>query len=114
MLSQAQKDTVLQKILNEPKVPAFLKKKLGKILFPVLINEVDILLSGALPVEIQDLINSTADGLTPEETAHLSQVLIGYALAKIKDKPVLQMVLPIVLPIIVDTIVDALAHGNKL
>ena len=113
MLSQAQKDLILQKILNEPKVPALLKKKLGKILFPVLINEVDVLLSGVLPAEIQALINTAADGLTPEETAHLSQALVAYALEKIKN-PVLQSVLAVVLPIIVDTIVDALAHGKHL
>lgn len=113
MLTQQQKDLVLQKIMNEPKVPAFLKKKLGKALFPVLINEVDDLLSGALPPEIQNLINSAADGLTQEEINHLSQTLVGFALEKIK-KPVLQSVMAIVLPLIVDTIVDALAHGKQL
>ena len=113
MLSQAQKDQILQKILNEPKVPPVLKKGLGKALFPVLINEVDTLLSGVLPPDIQELINSAADGLTPEETSHLSQVLTTYALEKIKN-PILQTALAIVLPIIVDTIVDALAQGKKL
>ena len=113
MLSAQQKDAVLQKILNEPKVPAVLKRRLGRVLFPVLINEVDLLLSGVLPPQIQELINSAADGLTPEETEHLSQVLVTYALEKIKN-PILQSVLAIVLPLIVDTIVDALAHGKTL
>ena len=113
MLTPAQKEIILQKILNEPKVPAVLKKKLGKILFPILINEVDALLSGVLPPTIQELINSVADGLTPEESAHLSQVLVAYALEKIKN-PLLQSALAVVLPIIVDTIVDALAHGKSL
>jgi hypothetical protein len=113
MLSAQQKETVLQKILTEPKVPAILKRRLGRIMFPVLINEVDVLLSGVLPPAIQELINSAADGLTPEETAHLSQVLVAYALEKIKN-PILQSALAIVLPIIVDTIIDALTQGKSL
>ncbi len=113
MLTQPQKDLILKKILNEPKVPGFLRKGLGKALFPVLINEVDVLLSGVLPAQIQELINSAADGLTPEEVSHLTQVLIAYAMEKIKN-PILQGVMAIVMPIIVSAIVDALENGKKL
>jgi hypothetical protein len=113
MLNQTQKDLILVKILSEPKVPDFLKKGLGRILFPALINEVDVLLSGTLPKQIQELINSAADGLDADEIALLSQELLTYVLEKIKN-PVLKSVLPIVLPLILTNIVNALARGQKL
>jgi hypothetical protein len=113
MLTQEQKKLILQKILNEPKVPSYLKRGLGHVMFPLLVNEVNTLLSGALPPQIQTLINSASDGLTPEEISHLSQALIGYATEKIKS-PILQTVMPIVLPLIVNVIIDALEHGKTI
>jgi hypothetical protein len=113
MLTPQQIDSIVVKIQALPKLPKALKKGLGKSVFKGLLNQIDVLLTGALPPETYALINSASDGLTEEETEHLKDSLTTFLTEKVKN-PIAQNALPFVLPLIVDEIISALQHGKVL
>ncbi len=113
MLTEKQRRLITQKVMNDSRIPSYLKRELGMASFPTLINEIDTLLHQAIPESSHKLIHDSSNGLTLEEISDLSNDLLIHCIERVKYT-VLKSAIPIALPVIVNEILIALGQGKTI